>query len=51
LLQVNISEAELDQRRSQWVAKEPRYKRGILAKYAKLVSSSSQGAVTDKNLF
>jgi dihydroxy-acid dehydratase len=51
LLQVEISDTELEQRRSQWVAKEPRYTRGILAKYAKLVSSSAEGAVTDKNLF
>ncbi|MEL4896413.1 dihydroxy-acid dehydratase [Crocosphaera sp. Alani8] len=50
LLQVNVSEEELAQRRSQWKAPEPRYRRGVLAKYAKLVSSSSLGAVTDLNL-
>ena len=51
LLQVNVSEEELAQRRANWKAPEPRYKRGVLAKYAKLVSSSSLGGVTDLNLF
>ncbi len=47
LLQVNISDAELAERKANWIQPEPRYKRGVLAKYAKLVSSSSLGAVTD----
>ena len=51
LLQLNVSDEELAKRREQWTAPEPRYKRGVLAKYATLVSSSSQGAVTDKDLF
>jgi dihydroxy-acid dehydratase len=51
LLQLNISEEELAQRRAQWTPPQPRYPRGILAKYAKLVSSSSLGAVTDMELF
>jgi len=50
LLQVNISDEELAQRRQVWQAPKPRYTKGILAKYAKLVSSSSVGAVTDLNL-
>jgi dihydroxy-acid dehydratase len=50
LLQVNISDEELAQRRQIWQAPKPRYTKGILAKYAKLVSSSSVGAVTDLNL-
>jgi dihydroxy-acid dehydratase len=50
-LQLEVSEAELSVRRSQWVAPAPRYKTGILGKYAKLVSSSSLGAVTDMDLF
>lgn len=50
LLQVNVSDEELATRRAQWKAPEPRYKRGVLAKYAKLVSTSSLGAVTDLNL-
>ena len=51
LLQLNVSDEELAKRRESWTAPEPRYKRGVLAKYATLVSSSSQGAVTDKDLF
>ncbi|WP_019508968.1 dihydroxy-acid dehydratase [Pleurocapsa sp. PCC 7319] len=51
LLQLNVDEAELAQRRSQWQARQPNYTRGVLAKYAKLVSSSSLGAVTDLGLF
>jgi len=51
LLQVNISDAELEQRRAQWQPPQPRYTTGVLAKYAKLVSSSSVGAVTDLDLF
>jgi dihydroxy-acid dehydratase len=49
-LQLNVSDEELAARRAQWQPREPRYKRGVLAKYAKLVSSSSLGAVTDLNL-
>ncbi|TVQ21408.1 MAG: dihydroxy-acid dehydratase [Leptolyngbya sp. DLM2.Bin15] len=51
LLQVHVSDEELAQRRAQWQPPAPRYTRGVLAKYAKLVSSSSLGAVTDLNLF
>jgi len=47
LLQLNVPEAELAQRRATWVAPPPRYRRGVLGKYARLVSSSSLGAVTD----
>ncbi|HBE17211.1 MAG TPA: dihydroxy-acid dehydratase [Cyanobacteria bacterium UBA11149] len=50
LLQLNISDAELAQRRANWQPPTPRYTKGILAKYAKLVSSSSVGAVTDLDL-
>jgi dihydroxy-acid dehydratase len=50
LLQVNISDEELAGRRQNWQAPKPRYTKGVLAKYAKLVSSSSVGAVTDLNL-
>ncbi|HEX6768847.1 MAG TPA: dihydroxy-acid dehydratase [Candidatus Binatia bacterium] len=45
-LDVEISEQELKSRLSQWKAPEPRYKTGVMAKYAKLVSSASEGAVT-----
>ena len=47
LLQLNVAEIELDRRFATWHPPEPRYKRGVLAKYAALVSSSSLGAVTD----
>lgn len=47
LLQINISDEELQQRRANWQPPQPRYTTGVLAKYAKLVSSSSIGAVTD----
>jgi dihydroxy-acid dehydratase len=47
LLQLNVSNAELKRRRKAWQAPEAIYKHGVLAKYAKLVSSSSLGAVTD----
>jgi len=47
LLQLNISEADFELRRAAWSAPPPRYRRGVLAKYAGLVSSSSLGAITD----
>ncbi|MGL4376171.1 MAG: dihydroxy-acid dehydratase [Microcoleaceae cyanobacterium] len=50
LLQLNISDEELTQRRANWQPPQPRYTKGVLAKYAKLVSSSSLGAVTDMGL-
>lgn len=42
-----VSESDLAARRAKWVQPEPRYRRGVLAKYAKLVSTASKGAVTD----
>jgi len=47
LLQLNVADAEIARRRSAWRAPVPRYTRGVLAKYARQVSSSSVGAVTD----
>ena len=47
ILQLNISDEELAKRRAAWQPPAPRYTRGVLSKYAKLVSSSSLGAVTD----
>jgi dihydroxy-acid dehydratase len=47
LLQLNISSEELQRRRAMWRPRASRYTRGVLAKYASLVSSSSLGAVTD----
>jgi len=51
LLQLEVSEEELERRRAAWKPLPPRYRRGVLGKYAKLVSSSSQGAVTDQGLY
>jgi len=48
LIQLNVDDAELERRRSAWVKPEPRYRTGVLGKYARLVSSSSLGAVTDQ---
>jgi dihydroxy-acid dehydratase len=47
LLQLNIPDDELARRRAAWQPPAPRYTRGVLAKYARQVSSSSLGAVTD----
>lgn len=49
-LHLHVSDEELEQRRANWQAPKPRYRTGVLAKYAKLVSSSSVGAVTDLGL-
>ncbi len=46
-LELDVPEAELARRRASWKARAPAYTSGVLAKYAKLVSSSSLGAVTD----
>ncbi|MDE0031459.1 MAG: dihydroxy-acid dehydratase [Deltaproteobacteria bacterium] len=45
-LDVEISEEEMDKRLRQWQAPAPRYASGVMAKYARLVSSASEGAVT-----
>ena len=45
-LNVNISDEELESRRQKWQPRKSNYERGVLAKYAKLVSSASVGAVT-----
>jgi dihydroxy-acid dehydratase len=47
---VDVSDAEMAERKTRWVRPESKYKRGVLAKYAKTVSSASEGAVTDKYL-
>jgi dihydroxy-acid dehydratase len=47
IIQVNVPESELATRRAQWKQPAARYTRGVLAKYMKLVSSASKGAVTD----
>lgn len=47
LLQLDISDEEMEKRRANWQAPEPRYTSGVLYKYMKAVSSASTGAVTD----
>ena len=47
LIQLNVSAKELAARRRKWKAPKPRYTKGLLAKYMKLVSTASEGAVTD----
>jgi dihydroxy-acid dehydratase len=49
LIQVNVSAKELARRRKKWKAPKPRYTRGLLAKYMRLVSTASKGAVTDQD--
>ncbi|PYO85601.1 MAG: dihydroxy-acid dehydratase, partial [Gemmatimonadetes bacterium] len=46
-LALEVPEAELTRRRAAWTPPRPKYTSGVLAKYAKLVSSASLGAVTD----
>jgi len=48
LIQLNVDEAELTRRRGAWSPPPPRYTTGVLGKYARQVSSSSLGAVTDQ---
>ncbi|TEU25588.1 dihydroxy-acid dehydratase [Alkanindiges illinoisensis] len=47
---LHVDEAELATRRANWTRPAPKYTRGVLAKYARLVSSASTGALTDVNL-
>jgi dihydroxy-acid dehydratase len=49
LIQLNVPDDELARRRAAWKQPEPRYKRGLMAKYMKLVSTASRGAVTDRS--
>jgi len=47
VIQLNVADDVIAQRRARWKAPAPRYTRGVLAKYARLVSTASKGAVTD----
>jgi len=47
LLQLNVSDEELARRRAAWKQPAARYTRGVLAKFSKLASTASKGAVTD----
>jgi dihydroxy-acid dehydratase len=49
-ISLHVDAPVIQQRLSAWKAPEPRYRRGVLAKFAKLASSASEGAVTDKDL-
>ncbi|MDQ3815900.1 MAG: dihydroxy-acid dehydratase [Armatimonadota bacterium] len=49
-LNLDLPAEEIKQRLAKWKAPKPRYTRGVLAKYAKLVNSAAQGAVTDADL-
>ena len=47
-INVKLSKAEISRRLKNWKKPKPRFKQGVLAKYARLVSSASEGAVTDR---
>ena len=47
-INVDLSEKEIAKRKEKWVVPAPKHKKGILYKYAKMVSSASEGCVTDK---
>jgi dihydroxy-acid dehydratase len=47
LLQLNVAAKELAARRKKWRQPKPRYTTGLMAKYVKLVSTASKGAITD----
>lgn len=50
LLQLNVTDDIIAQRRANWVQPKPRYTRGILAKFGQLAASASKGAVLDANI-
>jgi dihydroxy-acid dehydratase len=47
LLQLNVTDDEIARRRADWKQPAPRYVRGVLHKFAQLVSTASRGAITD----
>ena len=47
LIQLNVPAKELAARRKKWKAPKPRYASGVMAKYSRLVSTASKGAITD----
>ena len=47
LIEVDLSDEELEKRKKDWIKPIQKYKRGILSKYSRIVSTSSLGAVTD----
>ena len=50
IIEVSLSNDELEKRRKNWVKPIPKYKKGVLAKYSRIVSTSSLGAVTDQEI-
>jgi len=48
VIELNVADDVIAQRRARWKAPAPRYTRGVMAKYARLVSTASRGAVTDE---
>ena len=50
IIEVSLSNDELEKRRKNWVKPAPKYKKGVLAKYSRIVSTSSLGAVTDQEI-
>jgi dihydroxy-acid dehydratase len=50
VVDIDVSQEELDRRRSEWKAPEPRARKGTLSKYARLVTDASHGCVTDANI-
>jgi len=51
LLQLDVADDEIARRRAAWKPPAPRYTKGVLAKFAKLASTASKGAITDEKLF
>jgi dihydroxy-acid dehydratase len=47
LIRLAVDDAELARRRAAWKPPAPRYTQGVLAKYMRLVSTASRGAITD----
>ncbi|WP_411823426.1 dihydroxy-acid dehydratase [Leptospira sp. 'Mane'] len=47
ILSVDLSDSEFAKRKAEWKQPEPRFKSGVLAKYAKLVQSATNGAITN----
>jgi dihydroxy-acid dehydratase len=45
-IDLNVSQEELERRRKEWKPRKPNYESGALAKYASLVGSAAQGAIT-----
>jgi dihydroxy-acid dehydratase len=47
LIRLNVGDDEIARRRAKWTPPKPRYTRGVMAKYIRIVSTASRGAVTD----